>query len=220
MLDAITPGAVEEALRGHETADFPALPGRRNHLRAAVLVPVIWDPAPLTILTIRAADLRLHAGEVVFPGGRFDPADDASLADTALREAREEVGLGGARIIGTLSSIPLYTSEYRLEPYVALAPAQRLVAQESEVAAILPVAIGELLARASIDGIAWTRPDGSETLSPVFDLDGRLAYGGTAHVLYELLEVLAPLAGRRPPPMRVGRFTWQDVLGPRAPKGI
>ncbi len=44
------------------------------------------------VLTRRRADLRRHAGEISFPGGRRDP-EDATLMDTALREAEEEIGL-------------------------------------------------------------------------------------------------------------------------------
>ena len=44
------------------------------------------------MLTSAAADLRRHAGEISFPGGRRDP-EDADLAETALREAEEEIGL-------------------------------------------------------------------------------------------------------------------------------
>ncbi len=219
MFAGVTPSAVEEALGRHDAVEIPPLPGRRNHLLAAVLVPLIWDRELTTVLTVRSANLRLHAGEVVFPGGRREPADD-DLAATAIREAREEVGIEGARILGTLSSIPLYTSDYRLDPYVAEVPAQQLQAQESEVASILRISIAALVAREWVHAISWTRPNGSDGLSPVFEFGDNLVYGGTAHVLYELLEVMAPLVGERPPSKRPGRYTWRDVLGPRAPRGV
>ena len=47
---------------------------------------------PYVVLTRRRADLRRHAGEISFPGGREDPRDP-ELKDTALREAEEEIGL-------------------------------------------------------------------------------------------------------------------------------
>ncbi len=218
MSVGITPSAVEEALGRHDALEIPPLPGRRNHLRAAVLVPLIWDAELVTVLTVRSANLRLHAGEVVFPGGRREPAD-VDLAATAVREAREEVGIEGARILGTLSSIPLYTSDYRLEPFVAEVPVQRLCAQESEVAAILRVPVVQLVRREWVHAIPWTRPDGRESLSPVFEIEGSVVYGGTAYVLYELLEVMAPLVGEQAPSKRAGRYRWSDVLGPRAPQG-
>ena len=62
---------------------------------AAVLVPLFLpaqDQPPSVVLTRRRADLRRHAGEISFPGGRRDP-EDADLRETALREAEEEIGL-------------------------------------------------------------------------------------------------------------------------------
>ncbi|MEA2333659.1 MAG: hypothetical protein QOG40_149, partial [Solirubrobacteraceae bacterium] len=60
-----------------------------------MLVP-LFQPSeaepPHVVLTRRRADLRRHAGEISFPGGRQD-SEDADLAETALREAEEEIGL-------------------------------------------------------------------------------------------------------------------------------
>ena len=63
---------------------------------AAVLVALQERPAGLTVLfTERAAHLKVHPGQVSFPGGRIE-ADDAGPVDAALREAEEEVGLSPA----------------------------------------------------------------------------------------------------------------------------
>jgi 8-oxo-dGTP pyrophosphatase MutT (NUDIX family) len=59
---------------------------------AAVLIPVIDHPEPTVLLTQRSAHLNDHAGQISFPGGKIDPTDTSPL-DTALREAREEIGL-------------------------------------------------------------------------------------------------------------------------------
>lgn len=74
---------------------------------AAVLVPIVDRPAgPTVILTERTAHLRKHAGEIAFPGGRRDP-EDASIVETALREADEEIGLGRDRI-EIVATLPQY----------------------------------------------------------------------------------------------------------------
>lgn len=68
------------------------------HQRAAVLIGIIERPAGLTILlTERSAALRIHAGQIAFPGGRID-ADDSSPIAAALREAEEEVGLPSTQV--------------------------------------------------------------------------------------------------------------------------
>lgn len=59
---------------------------------AAVLVPIVDHPQPTVLLTQRATTLADHAGQIAFPGGKIDPTDATPL-DTALREAKEEVGL-------------------------------------------------------------------------------------------------------------------------------
>jgi 8-oxo-dGTP pyrophosphatase MutT (NUDIX family) len=59
---------------------------------AAVLIPVVAHPVPTVLLTLRAAHLNDHAGQIAFPGGKID-ATDASPLEAALREAWEEIGL-------------------------------------------------------------------------------------------------------------------------------
>jgi 8-oxo-dGTP pyrophosphatase MutT (NUDIX family) len=69
---------------------------------AAVLIAVTDRPEPGIILTVRHADMRTHAGQVAFPGGRIDNGEDAAAA--ALREAWEELGLEPAAVepVGSL----------------------------------------------------------------------------------------------------------------------
>jgi 8-oxo-dGTP pyrophosphatase MutT (NUDIX family) len=74
----------------------PLLPGddfsaQQALVQAAVLVAITDRPEPGLILTLRHADMRTHAGQVAFPGGRIDDGEDAQAA--ALREAWEELGL-------------------------------------------------------------------------------------------------------------------------------
>lgn len=92
----------------------------REPAHASVLVPVVQRDRPTVLLTERTAHLSTHSGQVAFPGGRADP-EDASPADTALREAQEEVGLdrGYVEVLGTL---PTYVtgSSFIITPVVAL----------------------------------------------------------------------------------------------------
>ena len=211
-MSALTPESIRKALAGHSWREVPALPGRTNHLRAGVLVPLAWDPDPVCWLTLRSASLRRHAGEVCFPGGKPEPGD-RDLADTATREAVEELGVEVLQMLGRLSSMPLYTSDYRLEPFVAQVDPHQQTLQLSEVVRVLPVDLLSVLTGPPIDAIAYAWR-GEQHFSPVFVLEGHLMYGGTAHAFWELLEVLAPLLGRDPPERVTGRFDWEDLLGP------
>ena len=71
------------------------------------------------VLTKRRADLRRHAGEISFPGGRRDP-DDADLRQTALREAEEEIGLprSAVSILAELPATSTFATNYVIHPFV------------------------------------------------------------------------------------------------------
>jgi 8-oxo-dGTP pyrophosphatase MutT (NUDIX family) len=86
---------------------------------AAVLVPLVLHPEPTVLLTLRSADLKAHAGQVSFPGGRLEAGEDSVTA--ALREAEEEIGIHSSlpEIVGELP--PLLTGTgYLVTPVVAL----------------------------------------------------------------------------------------------------
>lgn len=99
-----------------------ALDEDRELVAAAVLVPVVVrDTGPTLLLTQRTAHLRDHAGQVSFPGGRCEPADDGPVA-TALREAEEEVGITAAQV-EVIGRLP----EYRTSTGFAVTPVVGLV---------------------------------------------------------------------------------------------
>jgi 8-oxo-dGTP pyrophosphatase MutT (NUDIX family) len=87
---------------------------------AAVLVPLIARTELTVLLTQRAHDVPSHPGQISFPGGKRDAAD-ASLADTALREAREEIGLR-SELVEPLGFLDCYRTGtgFQVSPLVAL----------------------------------------------------------------------------------------------------
>jgi 8-oxo-dGTP pyrophosphatase MutT (NUDIX family) len=86
---------------------------------AAVLVPIIDRSEPTVLLTMRTAALASHAGQVAFPGGKIEPADESPVA-AALREAREETGLAPL-LVEPIGYLDLYLtfSGFRILPTVA-----------------------------------------------------------------------------------------------------
>jgi 8-oxo-dGTP pyrophosphatase MutT (NUDIX family) len=86
---------------------------------SAVLAPLFErDGETHVVLVRRAQGMRDHSGQVAFPGGKHDPADD-SLLTTALREAEEEIALPAAEVdvLGALDDLPTITG-FVITPYV------------------------------------------------------------------------------------------------------
>jgi 8-oxo-dGTP pyrophosphatase MutT (NUDIX family) len=89
---------------------------------AAVLMAVTDRPQPGLLLTVRHADLRTHAGQIAFPGGRVDAGENAVAA--ALREAQEEIGLDPAavEVVGAIEPYRTVTG-YIVTPVLGAVPA-------------------------------------------------------------------------------------------------
>jgi len=118
----------------------------RQTAPAAVLVPVVMRERPMVLLTQRTAHLSTHSGQVAFPGGKRDDTD-LDAADTALREAHEEIGLDRslAEVLGVL---PTYTTGtmFVITPVIALVQADyRLALNAHEVADAFEVPLDFLM---------------------------------------------------------------------------
>lgn len=198
------------ALQAHTTQEHGALPGRTNHRRAGVLVPLCDAPEPHLILMLRAAHIR-HGGEVSFPGGRPEP-EDADLQATALREAQEELGITEVQVLGRLSSTPLFTSEFRLEPVVGRVAGGPLSPDPGEVARPLRLPLARIFDGSAVDGLGFEW-EGRQRISPLFLIEDQVCFGATAIVLAECMRVLAPLMGQSLPRVSAGDWVWDMAAG-------
>ena len=109
------------SLAPHSTPARPRLNDPVSVRPAAVLAVLTDGPGgPHVLLTARASDLTHFAGQLVFPGGAAD-AGDRDAVDTALREAREEIGLDPAsvHVIGALPTLGLPDSGFLVTPILA-----------------------------------------------------------------------------------------------------
>ena len=182
----------------------PELSRRYRHLvppnptPAAVLVPIVDRGAELhVLLTERAPGLRLHAGQISFPGGRLEPLDLGAVA-AALRETEEEIGLPAAQV-EVLGLLPdhLIISGYRVTPVVGLVtPGAPLKLDPNEVARVFEIPLAFVLDPRNLR--LRERPIGTDVVE-VYDIPyaGRNIWGATAGMLMTLAQLLsAPPAGR------------------------
>ena len=158
---------------------------------AAVLVPLYgWPENPGLVFTERRADLRRHAGEISFPGGRRDPGEE--LLDTALREAEEEIGLhpDAVEIVGALPPVGTFVTSYKVHPFVGrIEPGLSFEPNPAEVESVLLASIDDL-----VSGYAKRRliRRGVPIKSDSYLISDKLIWGATARILRQLLERLRP----------------------------
>jgi len=170
-------------------ADYQPHTFSSDGLQAAVLVPLILYPEPSVLLTVRAAHLNSHPGEVSFPGGMVE-AIDRSLAHTALRETFEEIGLEPARfeVIGALSTT-LSKNGVLVHPFVGLAEsADGAQPSPDEIAEIFTVPWSFFASQAP--EMQVTHRHGIEIQIPHFHYQGKHIWGLTAMILLELINLL------------------------------
>lgn len=174
-------------------SDEDALRARAETCRkAAVLILLFPDEAGECrfVLTLRQRALQVHSGQVSLPGGSLDA--DETPTDAALREAREEVGVGvgGEAVIGTLTELYIPPSHFCVTPVVA-AVGERpdFRRQKEEVAAIVEAPLGALLDPEDRDSAVW-HLHGQDVRVPFYRIGGHEVWGATAMMLAELASIL------------------------------
>ena len=159
---------------------------------AAVLIPLyLSDGALHAVFTKRNADLRRHAGEISFPGGRRDSGEE--LRETALREAEEEIGLASqdVEVVGALPPAGTFVTNYAIYPFVGLIePGSVFRPNPIEVDAVVECSLPALVA-----GFERKRliRRGVPIKTDTYTVDGNFIWGATARIVGTLLERLRPL---------------------------
>ncbi len=158
--------------------------------QAAVLVPVITRPDDVSLLFTKRADhLGQHAGQMSFPGGGREPQDE-TLAETATREAYEEIGLhpSEVEIVGRLDDYPTI-SNYSVRPFVARIPDREYTPNEGEVAEIAILALSDLTDLDNYESERRDHPSRSYARIHFFRVDGYTVWGATGRMLVDFLEI-------------------------------
>ena len=160
---------------------------------AAVLVPIYLEGDALhAVFTKRRENLRRHAGEISFPGGRHEQ-DEPDLVGTALREAHEEIGLPGEAvdIVGALAPTPTIATGYSIYPFVGvIEPGLKWTLSAREVAEVLELSLREVR-----DGYSRRRliRRGIPILTDTYVVGEYLIWGATARILTDLFDRIGQL---------------------------
>lgn len=182
---------LRRSLTMSDPADRPA-PGAAKR-EAAVLVPLLERKGDLSIVYIRRADhVESHRGQVAFPGGRVDPAD-RTLLDTALREAREEVGLAPewVDVLGGFSTISTLTSGMAVAPFVGLIMREVTFRPDpNEVAEVFEVPLAALSDPRYRGSYEWKREGAPPSRYPAILYCGQIIWGLTLRITERLLEIM------------------------------
>jgi len=179
------------ALGDHFLAENLAPADGRLHRPAAVLVPIIARNQGATLLlTERSKELKNHAGQIAFPGGKIDALDQDARA-AALREAEEEIGLQ-QKFVEDLGYLDPYLSStgYRIIPLVAIVtPSFSLTLDPREVESIFEVPLDFLMdpAHHEIHEREWR---GAQRRYFAMPYEERYIWGATAGIIRSLYERL------------------------------
>ncbi len=181
LVDAVSSVTADELTR------FPAPPDAEH--RSAVLVLIgEQDDEPDVLLIERAHDMRSHAGQPAFPGGRVDPGD-VDAAATALREAEEETGLdpSGVEVVAVLPDLFIPPSGFVVTPVLGWweRPTPVFAKDPAEVSSVHRVPIAELAdpkRRCQV-----RHPSGF--VGPAFEVRGLLVWGFTGGLVDRLIHL-------------------------------
>eukprot|EP00475_Leptophrys_vorax_P027126 TRINITY_DN38660_c0_g1_i1.p1 TRINITY_DN38660_c0_g1~~TRINITY_DN38660_c0_g1_i1.p1 ORF type:complete len:440 (+),score=89.62 TRINITY_DN38660_c0_g1_i1:179-1321(+) len=179
---------LNQRMSQHKTRFNPNIPAKG---RASVLVPIIPVSSPtdsdaihdlIVLMCVRCESMRLHPGEVCFPGGKQDP-EDLSPLDCAVREAKEEIGLTSKdfKLMGQLDEI-LSRTMYLVSPFVVLMPnnydVKKMKLSHQEVDRVIEVPLSEVIPNI-----------GSMEKNLKLEIQGEHIWGMSFHILYRLLDV-------------------------------
>ena len=159
----------------------------KKYRLASVLV-VIYGDDPIIVMTEKPKHMKFHAGEISFPGGKFDDSD-SDLLETALRETSEEIGLTITRdqVIGQLDPVITLNSGFLIFPFIATLDFLPTLSANAEVEKIFHIHLESFLKTAAKD------PDPNHNLIQemfTFEYQNQIVWGASARILKQIQNCL------------------------------
>ena len=156
--------------------------------RLASVLVVIYGKSPKIIMTEKPKSMKLHAGEISFPGGKID-VNDADLLETALRETNEEIGLNISKdqVVGQLHPVSTLNSGFLILPFISILDEIPSLVTNSEVEKIFHIPLNPFLKTISKD------TDPSHDLIDemyTFEYQSQIVWGASARILKQIENTL------------------------------
>jgi 8-oxo-dGTP pyrophosphatase MutT (NUDIX family) len=144
------------------------------------------------VLIIRNSYKGVHSSQIAFPGGKPE-IYDSNLAETALRETHEEIGVRPnlIEVLRSFTEVYIPPSNYMVYPFMGISKQElQFVKQEEEVAGIVELPLVKFLDEGIIHNKIMQTSYASEFEVPGFLVDNHFVWGATAMMLSELKETL------------------------------
>ena len=156
--------------------------------RLASVLVIIYGDDPFVIMTEKPQDMKFHAGEISFPGGKLDDSD-SDLLETALRETSEEIGLTITRdqVVGQLEPVVTLNSGFLILPFVSIVDKIPTLSANCEVEKIFRIPLESFLKTGTQD------PDPTHNIIQemyVFEYQNQIVWGASARILKQIQNCL------------------------------
>ncbi len=175
-----------EEVRPLLSSELSTKPNHDGTKLASVLV-VIYGKEPQVVMTKKSEILKIHAGEISFPGGKWDKTDE-DLLTTALRETKEEINLEikPEQIIGQLKPVHTLNSGFTITPFVAVVDELSELTHNFEVESILHIPLEPFLKTLEPD----PDPDHHSIQEMyIFKFDDHIVWGASARILKQIVDI-------------------------------
>jgi len=173
--------------------------GKGNIIQSSVLLILFPDNDMIHICLIkRPAGMRHHAGQIAFPGGRFEPSDN-NLIQTALRESFEEIGVHADQleIIGALTPIYVQVSNFAINPFIGWCKARPFFkTEQGEVDELFIIPIEKLLHPQTPQTKEVITSRGNFN-APGYVINTLFIWGATAMILSEFNQIYRSIPQRQ-----------------------
>lgn len=168
------------------SSELKTKPNHNGTKLASVLV-VIYGKEPKILMTKKSEILQIHAGEISFPGGKWEKKDD-DLLTTALRETKEEIDLEikPEQVVGQLQPVRTLNSGFTITPFVAVVGNLPKLKDNFEVESILHIPLESFLKTLEDD------PDPNHHSIQemyIFKFNEYVVWGASARILKQIVDI-------------------------------